>query len=77
MSKIQRYDFFQKTLVDARQKNSLTQQDVAFRLGRPQSFVSKYESGERRLDVIEFLDVCQALGIAPLSILKKLEVGGD
>lgn len=71
------YDTFQKALVDARQEIGLTQQEVAFRLGRPQSFVSKYESGERRLDVIEFLGVCQALGIKPQTILKKLEVVGD
>lgn len=77
MSRNPQYDFFQKSLVEARQENNLTQQEVAFRLGRPQSFVSKYESGERRLDVIEFLEVCQALGITPRSILKKLEVNSD
>jgi transcriptional regulator with XRE-family HTH domain len=65
------YDTFQKALVDARQELGLTQREVAFRLRKPQSFVSKYESGERRLDVIEFLDVCHALGIKPQSILKK------
>lgn len=77
MSKSPQYDFFQKALVDARQENSLTQQEVALRLGKPQSFVSKYESGERRLDVIEFLEVCQALGINPQLILKKLGVNRD
>jgi transcriptional regulator with XRE-family HTH domain len=35
---------------------------VARRLGRPQSFVSKYESGERRLDIVEFLEVAEAIG---------------
>lgn len=74
MSRNPRYDFFHKALIDARQENSLTQHEVAFRLGRPQSFVSKYESGERRLDVIEFLDVCQALGIKPQLILDKLKI---
>jgi transcriptional regulator with XRE-family HTH domain len=68
-----RYALFQKALIDARQEKSLTQQEVALRLGKPQSFVSKYESGERRLDVIEFWDVCQALGIEPRSILDQLE----
>jgi transcriptional regulator with XRE-family HTH domain len=42
----------------------LTQAEVAARLGRPQSFVSKYESGERRLDLIELSEVCAALGIS-------------
>jgi transcriptional regulator with XRE-family HTH domain len=72
-----RYDTFQKALVDARQKTGLTQQEIAFRLGKPQSFVSKYESGERRLDVIEFLEICQALNIKPQSILKKLGIVDD
>jgi transcriptional regulator with XRE-family HTH domain len=77
MPKNPQYDTFQKALVDARQEIGLTQQEVAFRLGRPQSFVSKYESGERRLDVVEFLGVCQALGIKSQTILKKLEAVGD
>jgi transcriptional regulator with XRE-family HTH domain len=40
----------------------LSQEEVARRLKRPQSFVSKYESGERRLDVIELIEVCEVLG---------------
>ncbi|MEY4768167.1 MAG: hypothetical protein RL637_806 [Pseudomonadota bacterium] len=77
MPKNSQYDSFQKALITARQENNLTQQEVAFRLGKPQSFVSKYESGERRLDVIEFLDVCQALSITPQSILQKLGVQNE
>lgn len=42
-----------------------TQQEVAQRLGRPQSFVAKYEGGERRLDVIEFIAVTEVLGRGP------------
>ena len=41
-------------LTEARSNAGLKQLDVAGRLGRPQSFVSKYEGGERRLDVVEF-----------------------
>lgn len=63
-------------LVEAREKRGLTQADVASRLGRPQSFVSKYERGERRLDVIEFLEVAEALEVSPVSILKQLEKQG-
>lgn len=77
MQRNPRYNTFQKALVNARQKTGLTQQEVAFRLERTQSFVSKYESGERRLDVIEFVEVCQALGIMPQSILKKLGKADD
>lgn len=69
-----RYDKLQRALIDARQHNNLTQQEVASHLGKPQSYVSKYESGERRLDVVEFLEVCAALKIKPISILKGLGV---
>lgn len=66
------YELFQTSLAEARQNKSLTQAEVAIRLGKPQSFVSKYESGERRLDVIEFLEVCEALAISPNQILRAL-----
>jgi transcriptional regulator with XRE-family HTH domain len=42
----------------------LRQSDIAARIGRPQSFVSKYESGERSLDLIEIGAICDALGIS-------------
>jgi transcriptional regulator with XRE-family HTH domain len=63
-------------LVQARLEGKATQREVADRLGRPQSFVSKYESGERRLDVIEFVDVCAALGTDPADLLAALKRTG-
>ena len=66
------YELFQKALADARQEKGLTQSEVATRLRKPQSYVSKYESGERRLDVIEFLEVCEAMSVNPSSILRKI-----
>ena len=68
-----KYRRFCEVLVTARVSTGLTQQDVAKRLTKPQSFVSKYESGERRLDVVEFLLVARALGLEPLKLLKKVE----
>lgn len=68
-----KYESLQKALVEARQSKGLTQTEIATRLGKPQSFVSKYESGERRLDVVEFLEVCHALSIKPNSILNKID----
>lgn len=59
-------------LAGARRKAGLTQQDVAKRLKRPQSFVAKYEGGERRLDVVEFLNVSKALGADPIKLLRAL-----
>lgn len=51
------YKRFLVRLRAARGKAGLTQADVARRLGRPQSFVSKCESGERRVDVIELAEI--------------------
>jgi transcriptional regulator with XRE-family HTH domain len=51
----------------------LTQEALAKRLGQPQSFVSKFERGERRLDVIEFLDVTHALNIGPACVIADLD----
>ena len=55
---------FLGALREVRDEVGLTQAELAARLGRPQSFVSKYESGERRLDLIELSEVCAALGIS-------------
>jgi len=59
--------------VEAREDAGLTQVDVARKLGRPQSFVSKYERGERRLDLVEFLEVAGALRMNPVSFLRRLQ----
>ena len=48
-------------LIEARKATGLTQQKLADKLGRPQSFVAKYENGERRLDVVEFLEITKRL----------------
>jgi len=57
--------------IQARKSTGLTQVELADRLGRPQSFVSKYERGERKLDVVEFCEVCRALGIDPVAFLRR------
>ena len=62
----------QKVLAEVRLAKGLTQVALAARLDKPQSYVSKYESGERRLDLIEFFDICSAIGEAPELIVKKL-----
>ena len=57
---------------DARERAGLSQVELAARLKKPQSFVSKYESGERRLDVAEFIQICQAMEVSAPKLLKKL-----
>lgn len=64
---------FRELLVETRQEAGLTQVTLAKRLGKPQSFVSKFETGERRLDVVEFIDVARALGVDPVSLIAALE----
>ena len=51
----------------------LRQVDLAERLGQPQPFVSKYESGERRLDILELRAVCRAVGITPQDFFNRLD----
>lgn len=62
-------------LRELRQEAGLTQVEVAERLNVPQSFVSKYESGERRLDVIELSHVAEALGLPMRVLLGRFEPG--
>ena len=66
------YERFRALLIKARESAAFTQVEVSSRLNRPQSFVAKYEGGERRLDVIEFLEVCYALGADPNLIIEQL-----
>lgn len=61
-------------IIQARKKAGLTQQRLAEKLGRPQSFVAKYEGGERRLDVVEFVTVAHAIGADPIALLRALEL---
>lgn len=59
-------------LRDLRNRHRLTQQELATRLRKPQSFVAKYERGERKLSVIEFIDIVRAIGAEPSVVMKQL-----
>lgn len=63
----------QAVLRQLRQEAGLRQVDLAGRLGEPQSFVSKYESGERRLDVLELRQICAATGVTLATVVERLE----
>jgi len=65
----------QKLLRQVREDGGLTQTDLAARLKKPQSFVSKYESGERRLDLIELKEVCEQIGISLVTLVQKFVKG--
>lgn len=66
------YQHFCRVLKDAREKAGMTQTTLAKRLKKYQSFVAKYESGERRLDVIEFVRICRMLSIEPAKVISRL-----
>lgn len=66
------YKNFLNQLKEARLKAGLKQSEVARMIKRPQSFVSKCESGERRVDVIEFIEFCKVYGTSPESLIRSL-----
>ncbi|MFO0875119.1 MAG: helix-turn-helix transcriptional regulator [Phycisphaerales bacterium] len=61
-----------RVLRDARLERGLRQVDLGDRLGEPQSFVSKYECGERELEFVEVLTVCSALALAPDELIERV-----
>lgn len=67
------YALLLQHLRDAREKAGLTQEQLAERLGQTQSFVSKCERGERRLDIVELRAFCKALGISFPSFVAQFD----
>lgn len=68
----QSYTKLRRVLVAVRRAAKLKQADVATIIGKPQSYVSKIEMGERRLDVIEFVEYVRALGADPIRLLRQV-----
>jgi len=60
-------------LREARTNAGVTQVQLAEMLEQSQSFVSKYERGDRRLDIIQLRTVCQTLGVTLADFVKQLE----
>ena len=67
----------QKALIcllrQVREEHGLPQAEVARKLGVQQSYVAKYESGERRLDLLELREVCEAVGVSIVEFVKRFE----
>lgn len=64
-----------ETLIAARKDAGIRQQALAKKLGRPQSFIAKYEGGERRIDVVEFIAIARALGADPITLFRNFAAG--
>ena len=60
-------------LREMRIEAGLTQAELAARIEKDQAYVSRYESGQRRLDVLEVREICQAIGITPEEFVRRLE----
>lgn len=63
------------TLVAARDAAGISQQKLAEELDEHQSFIAKYEGGERRIDIIEFLAITRALGADPVKLFRNFVAG--
>ena len=68
----EQYKVVGATLTAARRRANVTQQELAARLGKPQSFVSEYERGQRRVDVVELFVISRALGVDPLDLFIEI-----
>ena len=64
---------FQYLLRQVRSEAGMRQVDLAAKLGRPQSFVSNYEAGERGLDIMELRSICEAVGISLPEFVNRFE----
>jgi transcriptional regulator with XRE-family HTH domain len=67
------YETVLQQLIIARKKAAITQHELALKLAKPQSFVSKYERRERRLDVVELVLIARALEFDPCLIIRGIE----
>jgi transcriptional regulator with XRE-family HTH domain len=69
---VEHYKIVGACLAAARRRVNVTQDQLAARLGKPQSFVSEYERGQRRIDVVEFLVISRTLGVDALDLFAEI-----
>ena len=67
-----RHDALIALIVERRKRAGLTQSGVAKRLKQYQSYVARVESGQRRIDVVEFIDLAEAIGFDPADVIRRL-----
>lgn len=70
--KAEQYKVVGACLAAARRGRGINQQELAERLSKPQSFISEYERGQRRVDVVELLMIAGALGADPLDLFTEI-----
>jgi ribosome-binding protein aMBF1 (putative translation factor) len=67
-----RHYFLRDFIIQKREKAGLSQHEVSALLKRPQSFIASIETGQRRVDVVELLDIAKALGFDPQEAVRRL-----
>ena len=67
------YQWLRMQLINRRQQIGLSQRALGQKLGVVHSFVGKVETGDRRLDLFEFIEYCQALELDAVQLLKQIE----
>lgn len=67
------YELLLRLLREAREKAGVTQIELAARLEQTQSFVSKIERGDRRIDVVQLRTILSALGIRLMEFMERFE----
>lgn len=67
----EKYVLLRQMLIDERNKAELKQSDVSSKLGKPQSYISKIERGERGMGIVEFVEIAQAIGFDPAKFLRE------
>ena len=67
-----RHEALRDFIVEQREEAGLTQHEVSARLDRPQSFIASIETGQRRVDVVELLDLAEAIGFDPQNAVQRL-----
>ena len=69
----QRYQILIDCLIAARKQANLTQAEIAQKLGKPQSYIAKIEGKDRKLDILEYVEICEVLKIQPSEIIRIIE----
>lgn len=67
------YAEFRKMIRATRERLGLSQEELGKRLGKHQFFVARIETGQRRLDVVEFVHLMRTMGVSPTAFLRKFE----
>lgn len=71
----EKYKFVGEVLAAARRNAGISQDQLASMLGKPQSFISLYEQGQRRIDLLEFLLIVETLGADPTKVFSEIVRG--